>query len=269
MPAWTSSRRISLQLAALLLLLGFAYSWLPELNARDSHYKNMLCGDCHLAGTSVTKHNAHQLVATQEQLCARCHENELQVSHPSGFTPMGKIPDEYPLDWKGDITCSTCHLVHSDKPQRLRGKKRGRELCLACHDMAFFNRMKDSGLSIQTDVHQKLALESAAEQLDSYSANCTSCHVDSVRMGGQRGRESSRYILAHGYTSMPHPIGFEYATKAVAGGRYRVASELAPEIRLPDGKISCVTCHQAYDQDHGKLVMSNNQSALCFQCHNM
>jgi predicted CXXCH cytochrome family protein len=252
------------------LFLGISvlvYGCLPFLDAKNTHLSDLACAECHLAGEAVTQESAHQLIATQELLCGGCHEDALTVSHPSGFTPQQPIPDEYPLDWKGTVTCSTCHLVHGSGPHLMRGEKRGRELCLTCHDMAFFDRMKDGGLSIHTDVHLKQSAELSMDMLDSYTAHCIGCHGDTVRLGGS-GTRYRDYIFAHGYGNMPHPIGFDYDSKA-GEGRYRSRGELSSEIRLPQGKLSCVTCHQAYDKAHGKLVVSNEGSNLCYQCHDI
>lgn len=38
---------------------------------------------------------------------------------------------------------------------------------------------------------------------------------------------------------------------------------------LPDGKVSCVSCHQGYRKEHGKLVVTKEKSALCFECRNL
>ena len=38
---------------------------------------------------------------------------------------------------------------------------------------------------------------------------------------------------------------------------------------LPDGKISCISCHQGYDEQHGALVLDNRADGLCFSCHDL
>lgn len=266
--AWIKRPDYVLRTILLVLAVGvLIYGCMPLLDAKNKHLAGMACVECHLAGDGVTSETAHQLIATQEQLCGNCHEDALVVSHPSGFSPRVPIPDEYPLDWKGTVTCSTCHLVHGDGPYLMRGEKRGRELCLSCHEMAFFDHMKDGGLSIQTDVHLKQSQELAIEMLDSYTAHCIGCHGDTVKLGGPETKYSD-YIFAHGYGTMPHPIGFDYDSKA-GEGRYRSRDELSSELMLPEGKLSCVTCHRAYDESHGKLVVSNEGSNLCYQCHDI
>ena len=54
-----------------------------------------------------------------------------------------------------------------------------------------------------------------------------------------------------------------------AGDRYRETSKLDKNMVMPDGKLSCVTCHQAYSNTHGSLAVTKSGSALCYQCHNI
>lgn len=142
---------------AVLLLLGwgspYAQMVMPGMsgmhpndpNHARMHPLNSECSGCHTAGRDTQQGNAAMLTNTQEQLCGRCHSNSMQKSHPSGFTPKDKksIPVRYPLDWKGTLTCSTCHEVHSDFPGRLRNNVRGRDMCLSCHSQGFFDSRRD------------------------------------------------------------------------------------------------------------------------------
>ena len=191
-----------------LLLMGFAAPAVSMV----SHPVNMECQECHLAGLSVTKKNAYQLVASQEELCSGCHENAMRVSHPSGFPAMRVIPAEYPVDWKGDITCSTCHTVHGFGPGLMRGAKAGRALCLSCHDRDFFIRMADEGVSIQQKGHLAQTINIPDNLIDLYSLNCMSCH-DNNRLG-PAGTKYEGVVLAHSESTMKHPIGFVYANTA-------------------------------------------------------
>ena len=38
-------------------------------------------------------------------------------------------------------------------------------------------------------------------------------------------------------------------------------------IRLFNGKLSCVSCHDLKNSTKYNLVMDNSSSALCFSCH--
>ncbi len=257
-------RFFQLRIYVLLFLclgIGLVYGLLGFASAKSRHLDAVDCQVCHLAGNAVTTSNAYQLIDTQEHLCKGCHLDALAVSHPSGFQAGRLLPTEYPVDWKGDLTCSSCHLVHGDSPGLMRGDKRGKELCLSCHEIAFFYQMADGGVSVQNAVHLAQPPSNLLiEFLDSYSQHCVSCHFENVR-------EISGTILAHGHTTMPHPVGVQYDISDKE--RYHELAAISEKIVLPNGKLSCISCHQAYDKKHGELVMSNKGSALCFQCHNM
>lgn len=254
----------------LLLLVVFGLglgAWRLRAGASGEpfHPAGVACQTCHLAGNQVKPDQAKLLLASQEALCGRCHAKAMQVSHPSGIIPKTKIPAEYPLDWKGDLTCSTCHVIHGSAPGLLRGSKRGRDFCLACHDQKFFNKMPDHGTSMLAG-HLAAGIPQGAQNLDSYSIQCLSCHGT---FGDALGvRLDQNLVLRHGDNSLNHPIGERYADAARYGG-FRPQSMLPKAIMLPGGRVSCVSCHEGYSKDHGKLVMSNARSALCFQCHDL
>jgi hypothetical protein len=110
--------------------------------------------------------------------------------------------------------------------------------------------------------------------LDSFSLQCLSCHDDSTGDGLMNVNVSGE--LLHGGGSSGHPIGIDYA-QATSGRKsrsYNPESRISNDIKFPDGKLSCISCHQLSDstnetQQHGQLVMSNRGSALCFECHNL
>lgn len=75
------------------------------------------------------------------------------------------------------------------------------------------------------------------------------------------------FQVPDGFVWRDHPIGIEYATERK---EYRSqAYALAKGVRLPEGRLECVSCHDPHNQTgEGKmLVMSNRRSALCLACH--
>jgi len=148
----------------------------------------------------------------------------------------------------------------------MRGKKRAKEFCLACHDQAFFSRMKDAGTSLVISGHLDIGRGRATMDIDSHSLHCLGCHVGSHLVGGAVS-VSRNGILRHSSGSAPHPIGRSYRDASRKGG-YHPEHQLAQKkIMLSDGKISCVSCHEAYKKDHGRLVASLDRSELCLSCH--
>jgi predicted CXXCH cytochrome family protein len=76
------------------------------------------------------------------------------------------------------------------------------------------------------------------------------------------------FIVDDGFTWRDHPIGVTYPQNRPD---YRPAAFVvkAKKIRLPDGRIECVSCHDPHN-DSGVpdlLVMSNRRSSLCLACH--
>lgn len=259
---------IGVGLAALVASL---FIWLQATAGppQPRHPTGQSCASCHVAGDDVTPENAKMLIASQERLCAECHPKAVQVSHPSGIRPMGPLPAQYPADWKGDLTCSTCHNVHGLEHGLMRGNLRGRNFCLACHNTAFFDRMRDQGVSVATGhLASGVKLDMAGTDIDPYTLQCMGCHAGSgdpnVAMAIDRNQ-----ILRHSGSSVNHPIGRKYSDTASFNRRYKPEAKVSQKLFLPDGRMSCVTCHTGYAKEHGKLRIGKQFSALCFECHNI
>lgn len=237
---------------------------MDDLQAKGKHPANMACNDCHLAQGKINRQNAGTLVASQEQLCKGCHPNAITASHPTGIEPRGDIPKMFPLDWKGDMTCSTCHKIHSSRPGLPRANVYGKDLCLSCHEETFFARMKDEGMSIMVSGHLD-ARKPLTGNIDTFSIQCMSCH-DSL--SDDLGVRITGNIIRHNSDRGNHPVGMLYENSISYGG-YRRVAQIPREIVLPNGKVSCISCHHGYSDNHGKLVMTNNGSKLCFSCHDI
>jgi predicted CXXCH cytochrome family protein len=240
-------------------------TWLYAVGVTSAqHPVNEACVSCHLYGNNTTVANASKLIASQEQLCGHCHANALTMSHPSGFTPASgrkPIPAVYPLDWKGDLTCSTCHEVHSGLPGKLRGAARGPALCLSCHDQKFFDAMIDGGESMVLSGHLGIQNANTWQNLDPYSVQCMDCHISR----GDVAVDTSM-IARHG--SQNHPVGRKYSEAAKFGG-LKPEAQVSSKIPLPNGMVSCVSCHETYTRNHGKVLTSGATTTLCFECHDI
>ncbi len=254
----------SVALLATMAALGTLYAMFnPDT---PGHLNKADCAVCHLAGKNVTAQQANLLIASQEALCGKCHPTAIQVSHPSGFQPKATPPPMYPLDWKGDLTCSTCHVVHGSGRGLMRGAKAGKELCFACHEADFFKKMRDGGASLTTG-HLARGVDSSAPTLDAYSFVCMACHGENVTLRLTTSVDRNG-VVRHAGQEGNHPIGMSYQD-AISFGGYHPLRTVTRRLLLPNGKLSCVTCHSGYQKEHGKLVVSNARSALCFECHNL
>jgi predicted CXXCH cytochrome family protein len=248
-----------LPLATLALL---ALHLTAEVRAAEMHPADTNCGDCHLAQGAIEPANAKVLVASQEELCSGCHQNALTASHPTGIKPSSSVPEVFPLDSKGNLTCSTCHRVHDDSPVKLRVQQAGRALCESCHAPEFFTRMKDGGSSVMHFGHLD-ARASLSGNMDNFSIQCMTCHE--LLTGDPQVSVNGR-VMQHDGTQVSHPVGMRYADSVSFGG-YRPVTGLQRAIQLPDGKVSCISCHQGYSERHGGLVVENVGDQLCFSCH--
>lgn len=64
---------------------------------------------------------------------------------------------------------------------------------------------------------------------------------------------------------MPYP---NRPSRGVEAG-FRPASLLPREMQLPNGVVSCVSCHNLYGREKDLLSVPIEGSELCFTCHDM
>ncbi|NQT19297.1 MAG: hypothetical protein HQ592_06305 [Planctomycetes bacterium] len=191
--------------------------------------------------------------------CQQCHRVQPGTSHPVGMIVKAKLPEIFPLDESGRMTCLTCHRAHQPAkgeplPSFLRRGTAGIELCSQCHAQAHEVAKRDQHALGFAAAHDKAepATGTTVMGLDERSMACMSCH-DDFGIGGQGGSN--------------HPIGVPYPVGAGPRRDYHPKSRLPPAIRLFDGNLGCETCHSLYSNMDNYLVMSNRGSALCLTCH--
>ncbi|WP_210397848.1 cytochrome c3 family protein [Motiliproteus sediminis] len=95
------------------------------------------CATCHLetnASGIVPKGRARLMMEAQEMLCLECHRQAIETGHPSGFIPARPLSADYPLDFAGFLTCSSCHWIHEPAHGAMRAGGTVSESCLGCHD---------------------------------------------------------------------------------------------------------------------------------------
>jgi predicted CXXCH cytochrome family protein len=249
-------------LTVLLLGLGIIRTVVSAWEPRDPLAAGN-CNGCHVAGDGgKNAAESAMLLKGQEQLCITCHKNALKASHPSGIHPAIQTPKDFPLDWKGDLTCSSCHYIHEGGHGRLRTNLRGKDYCLACHDQGFFSAMSDRGASILFSGHLRNDNDISLSGIDAYSKKCMACHDRESNLPGLSVQLGDGLVRHGGGTN--HPIGVNYQ-EAARFGTFHNISKLPKEIMLPDGMVSCVSCHEGYRKKHGKLI----PQARCISCHDL
>jgi predicted CXXCH cytochrome family protein len=219
-----------------------------------------MCSRCHLSLSDGRKIFIREI----DFLCKDCH-GELGLSHPSGMKPFMPIPDGFPLDWTGRITCATCHDVHGSSEPLLRGEQRGKVFCYACHkgNMGGHDGSGQHAHSRSDSGGKAFEILDQGNPIDRLSMECLSCHDSSL--GRSANIRIGSGIWDHGNGSS-HPIGVEYA-KAYRRGGLRPPSSINPSIRFFEGRIGCGSCHNIYSKERFYLAINNRGSALCVACH--
>ena len=251
--------------AVLSLIVVVYATHIPE------HNKSGDCSTCHLNDPQALLEPGESLLFTEDivQLCSTCHPNAITLSHPVGSVPSSQVPAEYPLDWKGETTCTTCHFFHNEQyPAYMRSPLAGKDFCLQCHTMEFFTQMLDQGESL-VEAHLLTGLEVAVElgYIDPISLDCLGCHDGVTASEVSISMGPGGAVLQSASSS--HPIGTDYLAYTSVDTSVPSINELPSEILLVDGKVGCPTCHVPYGNVHGALVITQQGSKLCFTCHRM
>lgn len=104
---------------------------------------------------------------------------------------------------------------------------------------------------------------------------CMRCHDGTVARDTISGTKRSRFknkknaaFFRTGHGSTDHPVGIEYPLFE-KGYRPKTAVLARGTVRLPNGQVECVSCHDPHDTSGEKkmLVMGNDGSRLCLTCH--
>lgn len=247
----------------LLLALALSLSSPEPAIASARHLEQADCATCHLAGSATRSENAQLLLGTQKQLCTACHEKSVRLSHRNGFPAKAYAPGVFPLDWKGELVCSTCHLIHAPLDKMLRGGKRGKEFCLGCHRPQFFSELAAGGARTPGRSRDGVRYEALGEELDDGSLACVKCHM--TQPGRLEVWVDPALVVRHGTDSpYDHPLGRIETPNPVLGthllGR-------AGKVQFVQNAMSCLSCHDQGGKPHGKPLPTINKEGLCRECH--
>jgi hypothetical protein len=87
------------------------------------------------------------------------------------------------------------------------------------------------------------------------------CHEKELSLPGHR---RVAFTASNGTGMANHPIGSLY-TQGDPRRELRPPALLPAGMRLPEGRVSCLSCHQGYTLEHGALVEA--EGGLCTSCH--
>ena len=251
-----------------------------------------VCKDCHLNDpVPITgKESGPNLFLTDiETLCLRCHkETTLSMSHPIQMKPTFPLPADMYLDWKGQMTCTTCHVMHQRKDDvdygrknaYLRRKSKGKAFCLECHRQGFMSQKGLSHVLAEVAHNKQFSEFDSGEWLGSSSAECLGCHDGTIasdggymRQSGVKRKSGVWEHQGHGQSyggASSHPIGIDYKDAYRRKPKEIIEISMLPKtILLPDGKVECVSCHNLYTREANHLSVTNYGSRLCLTCHKL
>jgi predicted CXXCH cytochrome family protein len=137
--------------------------------------------------------------------------------------------------------------------------------CRACHE---HNGHAPGHKELAGTAHLGSASKKAGYggELDPLSASCIACHDGAAASSVEV--ETRRFYSEHS-SGGSHPIGIDYGKQGrpPRGRGLAPASRLDRRIKLFGGRVGCGTCHDFYSATAGRLVMSNDGSRLCRECH--
>jgi predicted CXXCH cytochrome family protein len=227
------------------------------------------CQDCHLNDPGKAP---SQMLFTKDisTLCLSCHKEQRELSHPVDVKPSFQVPDVFPLDWKNDVTCNTCHPTHNPGfgKYRLRVGSIGQVFCIKCHsglaDGSGLHRGRTGSAHVGRGVRNRYIPGSGGQSLDDLSMRCLTCHDASFAKDSlvKTGTAGGNYYHKED-TGPSHPVGVLY----VETPAYSKIADLPASIRLFDGTVGCGSCHNPYSKMHFELTVTVERSELCFACH--
>ena len=205
-------------------------------------------------------------------------------NHPVGMAPSAgmPIPDGWPLDHNGAMTCFTCHsqvppMTGADRAF-LRGLDEETALsggfCMNCHGLAGeAGQMSPHWMAVGV-AHVRSDDDRTRPRggtLDEDSKRCLACHDGVSGPESNNATPWSRGTGALGDRDRNHPVGVRYPSGNARslGVPFRSAALLPEQVRLPGGSVSCVSCHDLYAGGRYRLTVPIEGSKLCFTCHDM
>ena len=252
------SKNLSYKLVVSSSIFIFICIAILSLAERPIHNFEGKCSMCHLVSNDG-KHIFEKIFVREIDFqCKSCHSN-LGLSHPTGMKPTMAMPEGFPLNRRGRMTCATCHKTHGEKAYLLHKGEPGRVFCYFCHKDSLKNIHGGVGLGAHST--KKYEVVDKDIFVDELSAQCMSCHDSSLGKGVNIG--AGTWLHEQGGS---HPIGVDYR-RAYSKGGFNPPSLLHKNIRLFKGRVGCGTCHDIYSKERNQLVITNKGSTLCLECH--
>ena len=237
------------------------------------------------------------------EMCFSCHDGSTVDSrkkvhndrkHQAGIIPSEKIkiPEKFPLDEEGKMTCATCHSAHGvstepgiEKTIFLRTSHENSEMCKMCHVDKIGGPEKgnhpidETTLKISKDITRyggyignkpnQIICESChvahggftdkrltlpVDRPGEYPVLCEACHGKTPGLN----KNKSRNLYSHSVDLKPENA--EIPVKWKNGDNLRLGLR---------GELVCVSCHTTHNPRIKESLLNekNNKDSLCLQCH--
>lgn len=246
------------------------------------------------------------LAANDGAVCLQCHDGLVRDGrevwdpdaghHPVFMKPERALPAFFPLDERGQITCTTCHSAHGEvelevakaatepRPEVarhlqgggssfLRLSKENDDLCVACHSTDAHRAggtavVPGQGGHLTGDaLLTALARRAESDPGAKTDANCLSCHA----MHGAGGEKITRdpgdgktCLACHDEKGGPA----NHVTGRVPGHDLEKEKRGQHVLLARDGGVGCLSCHDL-TQGGGRALLRRlgRGAVVCQDCH--
>lgn len=205
------------------------------------------------------------------------------ANHPVAVVPsdMVTVPESWPLNEQGAITCLTCHTKIPGEADGSRPMLRDLEptmgppaaFCAKCHDFDQRDAKSVHWLALGS-AHvrpERAGWHDNNGTFDAQTRQCLSCHDGAMASESTNTTPWSRVRGYTGDAGRNHPVGVRYTGVSRPGhlSPLRPSSLLPREVPLIGGKVGCTSCHNLYAGSRHLLTVPIRGSQLCLTCHAM
>lgn len=289
----------------IVLPLGAAEPDQHKMSGNPSTAKE--CAICHYSwvDTFFTERRGTELaplqtepVAGSSEMCFSCHDGSVLDSrrafgadhgHRTGVPPRPGmvIPNNFPLDAKGNMQCVTCHSPHgvSSAPGGsgstfLRVANTNSSLCMICHpSMAGNTAGENHPLGrVTNNIPRELWNKHTPRETAAHLITCETCHTPhgnrQESLLKANASDSTLCLACHADKSPVNPDGsrnFMHVVNVIPTNAIVPALLVTNGARVAkNGAITCLTCHKIHQNKTEKHLLTariDSQSSFCFNCH--
>lgn len=237
---WSRGRARWLRLLTLALVLGMAVAGVRHADAQWPNGTEVTNTVHNLSRTSLVNPMSG-FIANYQEACVYCH------------TPHGGLT-ERPL-WNRPLSTAAYRMYEEPLDMLADAQPTGASrLCLSCHD---------GTLPLDGVLNPPLTRTGSTPPGETLKRCATSCHNGGNPAGGLNWEG----VWFDTDLRKTHPVSVIYDPTRDAGFQPIAAVEAAG-LRLENGRVQCITCHDPHTQANGKFLrIPNAGGSLCLTCH--